>query len=154
MTPCPRQFEGRRHLGMKSGTAKNHEGPRGNTAGTPYQPFNCLKFCSFRKQSGLENRLGLASWGKTSESPHPSTFTSTPFPYGSVSIFGLGTKALLVIDVQNDFISGTLAVQTSEGIVPTINNIRDKFDCASWLTRFAIFTFCIASFHFVSTFNI
>ena len=68
--------------------------------------------------------------------------------------FGLGTKALLVIDVQNDFISGTLAVQTSEGIVPTINNIRDKFDCASWLTRFAIFTFCIASFHFVSTFNI
>jgi len=37
--------------------------------------------------------------------------------------------ALLVIDVQNDFISGTLAVQTSEGIVPTINNIRDKFDC-------------------------
>ena len=48
----------------------------------------------------------------------------------------------------------TLAVQTSEGIVPTINNIRDKFDCASWLTRFAIFTFCIASFHFVSTFNI
>lgn len=86
MTPCPRRFEGRRHLGMKSGTAKNHERPRGNTAGTPYQPFNCLKFCSFRKQSGLENRLGLASWGKTSESPHPSTFTSTPFPYGSVSI--------------------------------------------------------------------
>ncbi|CAL1138534.1 unnamed protein product [Cladocopium goreaui] len=37
--------------------------------------------------------------------------------------------ALLVIDVQNDFISGTLAVQTSEGIVPTINQMRDQFDC-------------------------
>lgn len=36
--------------------------------------------------------------------------------------------ALLVIDVQNDFISGTLAVQTSEGIVPTINQMRDQFD--------------------------
>eukprot|EP00435_Cladocopium_sp_Y103_P043698 s1988_g12.t1 len=37
--------------------------------------------------------------------------------------------ALLVIDVQNDFISGTLAVQKSEGIVPTINQMRDQFDC-------------------------
>ena len=154
MTPCPRRFEGRRHLGMKSGTAKNHERPRGNTAGTPYQPFNCLKFCSFRKQSGLENRLGLASWGKTSESPHPSTFTSTPFPYGSVSILVWEQRRFWSSTCRMTSFVCTLAVQTSEGIVPTINNVRDKFDCASWLTRFAIFTFCIASFHFVSTFNI
>lgn len=37
--------------------------------------------------------------------------------------------ALVVIDVQNDFISGTLAVQTSEEIVAIINNMRDQFDC-------------------------
>ncbi|CAK9096115.1 Nicotinamidase (Nicotinamide deamidase) (NAMase) (Pyrazinamidase) (PZAase) [Durusdinium trenchii] len=37
--------------------------------------------------------------------------------------------ALLVIDVQNDFISGSLAVQNSETIVKVINQIRDKFDC-------------------------
>ena len=37
-----------------------------------------------------------------------------------------------MIDVQNDFISGTLAVQTSEGIVPTINQMRDQFDCDPW----------------------
>lgn len=42
-------------------------------------------------------------------------------------------QALLVIDVQNDFISGTLAVPTSEGIVPIINNMRDQFDCDPWL---------------------
>jgi nicotinamidase-related amidase len=40
-------------------------------------------------------------------------------------------KALVVIDVQNDFISGTLAVQTSEEIVAIINNMRDQFDCAA-----------------------
>mmetsp|Transcript_25414 Transcript_25414/g.60549 ORF Transcript_25414/g.60549 Transcript_25414/m.60549 type:complete len:355 (-) Transcript_25414:124-1188(-) len=37
--------------------------------------------------------------------------------------------ALLVIDVQNDFISGTLAVEGSEAIVPIINTMRDSFDC-------------------------
>lgn len=42
-------------------------------------------------------------------------------------------KALVVIDVQNDFISGTLAVQTSEDIVTIINDIRDQFDCAPCL---------------------
>eukprot|EP00438_Fugacium_kawagutii_P015461 Skav202291 [mRNA] locus=scaffold3364:55719:71700:+ [translate_table: standard] len=42
-------------------------------------------------------------------------------------------KALVVIDVQNDFISGTLAVQTSEDIVKIINDIRDQFDCAPCL---------------------
>ena len=39
-------------------------------------------------------------------------------------------QALLVIDVQNDFISGTLAVEGSEAIVPIINTMRDSFDCA------------------------
>ena len=47
----------------------------------------------------------------------------------------LGNKALVVIDVQNDFISGTLAVQTSEEIVSIINNVRDEFDCAPGLYK-------------------
>ena len=37
--------------------------------------------------------------------------------------------ALLVIDVQNNFITGTLAVQNSDSIVKVINEIRDQFDC-------------------------
>ncbi|CAK9009074.1 Nicotinamidase (Nicotinamide deamidase) (NAMase) (Pyrazinamidase) (PZAase) [Durusdinium trenchii] len=36
--------------------------------------------------------------------------------------------ALVVIDVQNDFISGSLAVETSDSIVTVINQIRDEFD--------------------------
>ena len=41
----------------------------------------------------------------------------------------------MVIDVQNDFISGTLAVGTSESIVPVINKIRDEFDHAARLQK-------------------
>ncbi len=38
-------------------------------------------------------------------------------------------KALLIIDVQNDFIKGgTLAVQESEKVIPVINKLMDKFD--------------------------
>ncbi len=38
-------------------------------------------------------------------------------------------KALLIIDVQNDFIKGgTLAVQKSEKVIPVINKLMDKFD--------------------------
>ena len=38
-------------------------------------------------------------------------------------------KALLIIDVQNDFIKGgTLAVEDAEKVVPVINKIMDKFD--------------------------
>jgi len=38
--------------------------------------------------------------------------------------------ALIIIDVQNDFITGTLAnPYKAAEIVPIINNIRDKFDC-------------------------
>ena len=36
--------------------------------------------------------------------------------------------ALLVVDVQNDFISGTLAVPSAADIVPMINGVREKFD--------------------------
>ena len=36
-----------------------------------------------------------------------------------------------MIDVQNDFISGTLGVPTSENLVPIINGIRENFDCAA-----------------------
>jgi len=35
---------------------------------------------------------------------------------------------VIVVDVQNDFISGTLAVNESEGIVEKINTVRNKFD--------------------------
>jgi len=37
-------------------------------------------------------------------------------------------KALIIVDVQNDFISGSLAVNETEGIIKKINNIRDKYD--------------------------
>lgn len=38
-------------------------------------------------------------------------------------------KALLIVDVQNDFIpGGTLAVSGGDTIVPIINNIQEKFD--------------------------
>ena len=38
-------------------------------------------------------------------------------------------KALLIIDVQNDFIKGgTLAVPDAELVVPVINQLMDKFD--------------------------
>lgn len=64
-------------------------------------------------------------------SPHSATISS-----GHVvpSCLGAANEALVVIDVQNDFISGTLAVQTSEEIVPIINDMREKFDCDPWAT--------------------
>jgi nicotinamidase/pyrazinamidase len=38
-------------------------------------------------------------------------------------------KALLIIDVQNDFIKGgTLAVPDSEQVIPVINELMNKFD--------------------------
>ena len=38
-------------------------------------------------------------------------------------------SALIVIDVQNDFVSGSLAnPHGAQAIVPTINSIRDAFD--------------------------
>ena len=38
-------------------------------------------------------------------------------------------KALLIIDVQNDFIKGgTLAVPDAELVIPVINQLMDKFD--------------------------
>jgi nicotinamidase/pyrazinamidase len=38
-------------------------------------------------------------------------------------------KALLIVDVQNDFCTGgTLAVPNGEKVVPIINNIMDRFD--------------------------
>lgn len=37
-------------------------------------------------------------------------------------------KILLVVDLQKDFISGSLAVNGAEKIVPLINNIKGKFD--------------------------
>ncbi len=38
-------------------------------------------------------------------------------------------KALLIVDVQNDFCpGGTLAVKDGDKVVPIINNIMDKFD--------------------------
>jgi len=38
----------------------------------------------------------------------------------------MGKKALLVIDVQNDFISGSLAVAEGEKIVPLVNALKCK----------------------------
>ncbi len=37
-------------------------------------------------------------------------------------------KILLVVDVQRDFIDGTLAVPGAEGIIPVINEIKKDFD--------------------------
>ena len=38
-------------------------------------------------------------------------------------------SALIIVDVQNDFITGTLANQfQAEAIVPVINGMRDAFD--------------------------
>jgi nicotinamidase/pyrazinamidase len=38
-------------------------------------------------------------------------------------------KALIIVDVQNDFISGgALAVRDGDQIVPIINNLQEKFD--------------------------
>lgn len=38
-------------------------------------------------------------------------------------------KALLIVDVQNDFVKGgTLAVENAEEVVPVINKLIDKFD--------------------------
>ena len=38
-------------------------------------------------------------------------------------------KALLIIDVQNDFIpGGTLAVKEGDQVVPIINELQQKFD--------------------------
>ena len=66
----------------------------------------------------------------------PSLSDSATISSGHVvpSCLGAANEALVVIDVQNDFISGTLAVQTSEEIVPIINDMREKFDCDSWAT--------------------
>ena len=43
-------------------------------------------------------------------------------------------SSLLVIDMQNDFVSkdGSLCVQGAQGIVPKINQIRDKFKHVMW----------------------
>ncbi|MBN2396623.1 MAG: isochorismatase family protein [Candidatus Atribacteria bacterium] len=38
-------------------------------------------------------------------------------------------KALLIVDVQNDFVSGgSLAVEDAEQVIPTINKVMDYFD--------------------------
>ena len=38
-------------------------------------------------------------------------------------------KALLIVDVQNDFTKGgTLAVENAEEVIPVINKLMDKFD--------------------------
>lgn len=38
-------------------------------------------------------------------------------------------KALLIVDVQNDFIKGgTLAVENAEKVIPVINRLMDKFE--------------------------
>ena len=37
-------------------------------------------------------------------------------------------KAIIIVDVQNDFITGSLAVPGAEEIIPVINNIQKKFD--------------------------
>ena len=38
-------------------------------------------------------------------------------------------KALVIVDVQNDFCTGgNLAVKNSEDVVPVINNIMNKFE--------------------------
>ena len=38
-------------------------------------------------------------------------------------------KAILIVDIQNDFCQeGSLAVPNAEEIIPTINNIMNKFD--------------------------
>ncbi len=38
------------------------------------------------------------------------------------------TSALIVVDVQNGFVDGNLAVLGSQKIIPTINRLIDKFD--------------------------
>ena len=42
------------------------------------------------------------------------------------------TKALVVIDMQNDFITGSLAVKHAGEMVPIINKLREKFDLVVW----------------------
>jgi nicotinamidase/pyrazinamidase len=38
-------------------------------------------------------------------------------------------KALLIVDVQNDFLTGgSLAVKDAEDVIPVINKVMDKFD--------------------------
>ena len=39
-----------------------------------------------------------------------------------------GRKILLVVDVQRDFIDGSLAVPGAERVIPEINRIKDVFD--------------------------
>lgn len=155
MTPCPRQFEGRRHLGMKSGTAKTMRDREEILPALPINPSTASSFVpSERKQSGLENRPGLALWGKTSESPHPARshqrlFSWVTFPYGSVSI---------LVGEQRRFWSSTCRMtsfpalwlckhlralcrpSTTYGIslIAHLGSHGSQFD-----------TFCIASFRFV-----
>lgn len=37
-------------------------------------------------------------------------------------------KALFIIDVQNDFITGSLAVREAEKVIPVINQLMNQFD--------------------------
>lgn len=43
-------------------------------------------------------------------------------------IKGVKMKTLLLVDIQNDFIDGTLVVPNAEKIIPFINAIQDDFD--------------------------
>ncbi len=40
----------------------------------------------------------------------------------------MSKKALIVVDVQNDFIAGSLAVPNAAGIISVINNLPGEFD--------------------------
>ena len=46
------------------------------------------------------------------------------------------TSCLIIVDIQNDFCTGTLAIERSEELIPLINNIMHKFDlvvaCRDW----------------------
>lgn len=44
----------------------------------------------------------------------------------------MGKSALVVIDMQNDFITGSLAVKHADEMVPIINHLRQKFDIVVW----------------------
>ena len=40
----------------------------------------------------------------------------------------MGRKILLVVDLQKDFIDGSLAVKDAANVIPAINEVKNKFD--------------------------
>ena len=50
-------------------------------------------------------------------------------------------KALIVIDMQYDFIDGSLGTNEAQNILPNVNDLIDKKDC----NRFKIVIICSSS---------